>query len=390
MKKFYVLIVLATLLLAGCGSSKKQLEHGNYDGAIQKAVKNLRKDPTSEKDIQTLEQAMKVATEQDNERIRYLKIEGKASSWDEIYLIYKRLNDRQALVRTVAPLQYQGRTVDFPYVDYLSEMAAAKRKAADFYYAHGQELMKNGTKDSYRQAFNEFVRAKDYVGDYPNIDPMLSDARYYGISRVFITVRNNSQLKFPEEFEKDLLNIDIASLNTEWVEYYTTSLDANTSFDYEVNVYVKNIAVSPDNQVQLDSLVKREVEDGFQYVLDAKGNVKKDTLGNDIKVKKYKTLQCALIQTVQRKQCVIDGQVEVVGLRPEKVIKTDPIGARSGFEHISARAIGDQGALSDRQKQMLASKPVEFPDDIEMVVDCAQDLKHAIRGALQADARYIY
>jgi len=390
MKKIYALIVLATLLLAGCGSSKKQLEQGNYDGAIQKAVKSLRKDPTSEKDIQSLEQAMKIVTEQDNERIRYLKIEGKAASWDEIYLIYKRLNDRQALVRTVTPLQYQGRTIDFPYVDYLAQMAEAKKKAADFYYAHGQELMKNGTKDSYRQAFNEFARAKDYVGDYPNIDQMLSDARYYGISRVLVQVQNKSQINFPADFQNDLLNIDLTSLNTDWVEYSTGTLDANASFDYVENVYIKNVGVSPDSQTEIDSLIKRDVEDGYQYVLDSRGNVKKDTLGNDIKVKKYKTLQCALIQTVQRKECIIEGQVEVVGLRPEKLIKSDPIGARSGFEHISARAVGDQGALSDRQKAQLASKPVPFPNDIEMVIDCSQDLKRAIRAALQSDSRYIY
>lgn len=390
MKKVYAIIVLATLLLAGCGSSKKQLEHGNYDAAIQKAVKALRKDATSEKDILSLEKAMTIATEQDNERIRYLRIEALASSWDEIYNIYRRMNDRQALVRTVTPLEYNGRTIQFPYVDYLTEMAAAKRKAADFYYAHGQELMKNGTKDSYRQAFNEFVRAKEYIGDYPNIDAMISDSRYYGISRVFVELKNYSQLKFPTEFEKEMLNIDITSLNTDWVEFYTTSLDANTNFDYLINVNVKNIAVSPDNQVQLDSLIKREVEDGYNYVLDSKGNVTKDSLGNDIKVKKYKTLQCALIQTVQRKECIIDGTVEVVGLRPEKVIKTDPIGARSGFEHISARAIGDQGALSPRQLAMLSSKPIEYPDDIEMVIQCSQELKNAIRGAIQQDTRYIY
>ena len=105
MKKIYALLFLATLVFAGCGSSKKQLESGNYEAAIQKAVKALRKDSDSEKDILTLEKAMNIATEQDNERIRYLKIEGKASSWDEIYLIYSKLNDRQTLVRTVTPLE---------------------------------------------------------------------------------------------------------------------------------------------------------------------------------------------------------------------------------------------------------------------------------------------
>jgi major membrane immunogen (membrane-anchored lipoprotein) len=45
MKRIVHVILILTILLAACGSSKKQLQKGNYDAAIQKAVKQLRKDP---------------------------------------------------------------------------------------------------------------------------------------------------------------------------------------------------------------------------------------------------------------------------------------------------------------------------------------------------------
>ena len=96
-------------------------------------------------------------------------------------------------------------------------------------------------------------------------------------------------------------------------------------------------------------LIKRDVEDGFTYMLDKKGNVAKDTLGNDIKIKKYKTLQCALIETVQSKACRIDGDIEVVRLTTNTVLKKDPLGAQSSFEHVSARAMGDIKALNSFQ-----------------------------------------
>lgn len=197
MKNSVSLIIILTILLAGCGSSKKQLQKGNYDAAIDKAVKQLRKDPGDARQIDILSQSYKIANDQDNERIRYLKMEGRADSWDEIYLTYKTLSDRQSLVKTVTPLNSNGRTVEFLYVDYMSEMVAAKRKAADFYFAHGNELMKLGMKDSYRQAYGEFVRAKQYVGDYEGIDNKIQDSKYLGISRVFISIRNTSVLKFP-------------------------------------------------------------------------------------------------------------------------------------------------------------------------------------------------
>jgi hypothetical protein len=390
MKRILSIVFVLTLILSGCGSSKKQLQKGNYDAAIQKAVKQLRKDPSDVKQIDILTQAYKVSNDQDNERIRFLKTEGKPNSWDEIYLVYKALNDRQSLVKTVTPLNTNGRSVDFPYVDYIPDMVNAKRKAADFYYAHGNELMKNRIKESYRQAFAEFLRAKEYVGDYEGIDNKIQDAKVQGMSKVFVSIQNTSILKFPKEFEDDLLALDLPRLNSEWVEYYTQNLNENTQYDYFVNVNIKNVAVSPDQSVQRDSVIKRDIEDGFNYVLDKKGNVMRDSLGNDIKQKKYKTVQCALVETVQSKACRIDGDIEVIQMNPNKQLKKDPIGAQSNFENVSSRALGDIQALNARQLERTKTAIVPFPTDIEMIMRCSESLKMAIRGAIQNDRRFIY
>jgi hypothetical protein len=389
MKKVIPFVFILTILMSGCGSSKKQLQKGNYDAAIEKSVKQLRKDPGDNKQIAILEEAFRIANEQDNERIRFLKMEGKPSNWDEIYLVYKRLFDRQSLVRTVTPLSLNGRSVDFPYVDYMQEMVSAKRKAADFYFAHGNELMKNNLKDSYRQAYYEFLRAKEYIGDYEGVDNKIIEAKYQGMSRVFVSVQNKSILQFPKEFEQDLLTLDLPSLNSEWVEYHTQNLNDNTQYDYFVNVIINNIAVSPDLTVPHDSVIKKDVEDGYSYQLDKNGNVMKDTARNDIKIKKYKTLQCALIESVQSKVCQIDGDIEVIQMNPNKVLKKDPLGARSTFEHISARALGDKQALNAQQLERTKSTLLPFPSDIEMVIKCSEALKQAIRSAMQNNKRLI-
>jgi hypothetical protein len=390
MKKLIPIVFILAFLMSGCGSSKKQLEKGNYDAAIEKAVKQLRKDPKDSKQIATLESAYKIANQQDNERVRFLKMEGKPNNWDEIYLVLKRLNDRQSLVSTVTPLNSGGRSVDFPYVDYMQDMVTAKRKAADFYYAHGTELMKTNIKDNYRQAYNEFIRAKNYVGDYEGIDNKIMESRYQGMSRVFVTIQNKSIFKFPKEFEDDLLALDLPNLNTDWVEYHTQNLDQNIQYDYFVNVNIKVVAVSPDQTMQRDSVIKKEIEDGFFYVLDKKGNVMKDTLGNDIKQKKYKTVQCALIESIQRKSCRIDGDIEVIQMNPNKILKKDPMGAQSNFENISSRALGDLQALSAQQLERTRSQAVPFPSDIEMVIRCSESLKQAIRVSMQNNRRFIF
>jgi hypothetical protein len=390
MKKVLPFIFILTILLSGCGSSKKQLEKGNYDAAIQKAVKQLRKDPKDADQIDILNQAYKVANDQDNERVRMLKMEGKPNSWDEVYLVYKALNDRQSLVRTVTPLNLKGRTVDFPYIDYMPDMVNAKRKAADFYKTHADDLMKTGIKESFRQAYTEYLRAKEYVGDYEGIDNKIQDAQLRGMSRVFVSIQNSSMLKFPKEFEDNLLALDFPRLNSQWVEYYTQNLNDNTQFDYYVNVNIKSIWVSPDQSQQRDSVIKKRIQDGFTYVLDKKGNVMQDSLGNDIKTPKYKNLQCALVETVQSKTCHIDGDVDVIQMNPNKELKKDPIRAESNFENISSRALGDIQALNSNQLERTKTSIVPFPTDIEMVIRCSEPLKRAVRETIQNDRRFIY
>ena len=385
MKKYILLIFAITVILSGCGSSKKQLEKGNYEAAIVKAVRELRKDADNEKQADILERSYNIVNEQDNERIRFLKMEGRPQNWDEIYQVYKRMNDRQSMVRTVLPINAGGKTINFPYVDYMAEMIAAKKKSADYYYAHGIELMKTGLKDSYRQAYYEFVRAKEYVGDYEGIDLKIQESRYLGISKVFVSLQNTTPVKFPRDFEEDLLAVDIQALNSEWVEFTTLNLDQNAKYDYFINVNVKNIGVGPDQTAVRDSVVRKEVEDGFTYQLDSKGNVMRDTSGNDIRVKKYKTLQCALISTLQTKTCIIEGDIEIIQINPNKLLKKDPMGANTTFEHVSARAVGDAGALSTQQMERTKAQIVPFPSDVEMVIRCSDALKKVIRVSIQSN-----
>ncbi len=390
MKKLLTLSFFVILLLAGCGSSKKQLEKGNYDASIELAVKKLLKNPGDSKQADVLTRAYTVANDKDNERIRLLKTEGRPDSWDEIYQIYTRLSNRQSLVRTVTPLNTNGKKLDFPYVDYVTDLVNAKKSAAEFYYNDAMELMKNNSKESFRQAYSELVRAKQYAGTYEGIDGKISEARFLGTSRVLVSIKNNTQLNFPPEFIRDLLPANIALFNSEWVEYYSIISDKNSTVDYLINVNLKNVAVGPDQTSQRDSLIKREVEDGFSYVLDKKGNVVKDSLGNDLKTKKYKTLQCALVESYQSKSCRIDGDVEVVKISTGASMNREPLGAQSVFEHVSSRAIGDLKALNENQLARTKSTPVPFPDDMEMIMRCSENLKKGIRGALQNNRKFVF
>lgn len=388
--KHIAYVLVAGILLAGCASSRKQMKTGNYAAAVETAVKKLRKNPDSEDDIEILQRAYKIANEQDMERIRLLKMEDNPRNYDEVFQRYNSLMNRQASVRTVTPLQLNGRSISFDYVDYTQDLLAAKKKAADYYYAHAQKIMENGTKESYRQAYAELRKVKSYVGDYQGIDQMLYDTKMQGMSRVLVSIENKTHLKLTPEFQESLLQLDLPRMNSDWVEYHTMHLNDEIDYDYLVFINLNRILVSPEQTGQEDKIEKKEIEDGFEYVLDANGNVMKDTSGNDIKIMKYKTIQCTLIETHMLKSCQIDGDVEIISTNPRQLIKKDPIGANSTFEHHWARAVGEQAALSPESKKKVEVGPLPFPSDVEMIMRCSESLKQAIRGIMQQNRRHIF
>lgn len=388
MKKLIVFSIII-ILFAGCASSLKQLQRGNYDAAIQTAVRKLRVDPTDQEQIEVLDKAYILANQQDYDRIKFLKEEGNPANWDEVFERYSDLKERQFLVSSILPLQLGNEIIDYEYVDYDSEIIQAKKKAADYFWNHANELMKNGDKESYRQAYYEFNKAKEYAGNISNINQLIEEAHFNGISRVLVSFTNQTQLKLPEQFVNDLMTFGITDFNSEWIEFRFNNTGLNAPFDYTTAINLKRIEVSPENIEQKDRMETKEIEDGWDYLLDENGNVVKDSEGNDIKIPKTKTVSCTLIESHQFKAAKLEGVVELIQNQPKKVIRQVPIGAESIFEHISARAIGNLDALSDEDKELLKTSAVAFPRDIDLIVDGAETLKTSIREGVADLKRYI-
>lgn len=389
MKKTGVFLIIS-LLIASCASPEKLLQRGDYDGVVDKSVKNLIKNPNSSEDAELLDKAYKLANDRDLNRIKYLKMEGNPNTWDEVLNLYGNLKNRQASVSRVLPLHIGNQTIQYEYVDYDYEIVEAKKKAAEYFYNHGQELMENKNKESYRQAYYELVKARNYSGgSYRNVDQMIEEAKYMGTSRALISVVNQTIINLPQEFTDGLIAVNSSQINTEWVEYYTRKPDESIRFDYYIDIILKVIDVSPDVVNEVDRIEKKTIEDGFEYVLDEKGNVMKDTAGNDIKIKKYKDIQCTVIESVQQKDCRISGEVEFNAVNPQTLLKRQPVAAGIHFEHKSARAIGDINALSAESKQLVEIEPVPFTADIQMIIDCTETLKNSIHEAITYNRRII-
>lgn len=382
--------LLIVFVVASCTSSQKLMQKGRYDEAIQKSVKKLMKNPNNREEILTLDRAYNIANERDLERIRFLKVEANPRNLDEMLNRYVRLKNRQTLVRTVTPLELPDRTISYPYVDYDEEIVTAKSGAAEYFYANAQKLLQENEKEAYRQAYYELRKVQEYSGNYKDVNQLIQEARFKGLSRALVYVQNHTHLNLSQEYKEQLLIVNPQYIGrNEWVEYHFKDLDESMNFDYFIAVNLRVIDVSPDLVTEKDRIETKQVEDGFDYVKDARGNVMKDSLGNDIKIPKFKTLTCTLIEKHQQKIAVIEGDVEFYSENPKRILKREPIGARSVFEHSSARAIGNVEALSPESKAMIESSQLPFPNDFDMIFRTAEAMKIAIGEGIRRNQNLI-
>ena len=384
----YLIVAIGIAIIYSCHPAEKSMQRGQYGAAVEKAITKLRKKPTSEKELAVLKTAYPLANQQNMDRINYLKQEGNPNSWDEIFKIYSILKRRQSLVKTIVPI-ISAEAFSFREIDYDAEMVQAKIKAADYYYTNGKKLMENNDKLSFRKAYSQFLKAKKYTSDYTDIDQLIKQAREKGTSHVLVGVKNETRFKLSTSYKNNLIAFGTSKINDEWIKYYTANKRGSQGYDYDVNVVLKKMDISPEREKENTFTERKKVQDGWKYLLDEKGNVKKDTLGNDLKEKKFKTITCNVIESLQEKSIRINGVVDYINNQTKQSMQQKPISSVYTFKHSCRSANGDRNALSQKTRQSLGNKPVAFPTDQEMIDRASKQLQSSIYKVLKFSKNYL-
>lgn len=388
MKKLLLFLTAALFLINGCTTSEKALNRGQYDFAIHKAVKKLRKNPDKTSEILVLEKAFNKAQQEDFDRISFIQKEGSPDKWDEVHSIYVRIKNRQHLIKTLPELTVRDnkknvvRKGKFNFVDVDNEMIQSKQKAAEYFYAHATATLKKGGRFNARDAYAEFMRVKSYYPNYQDVDVQLATAREAGTTKVMFKMKKEIPASLPPTFEAELMKISLQDLNQNWIRYYTTDIKG-TEYDYTVYVNLKVIDVSPEQSKEKYYSESKQVQDGWEYQLDPKGNVMKDSLGNDIKKPKYKTITCNVVETHLSKQARVAGSLDYWDNHSSQLFKTDNIAADSFFQDgIVVVLGGDVNALTPETRKKIGRKPMPFPNPLDMLLQAGANLKGMVKNLL--------
>ncbi|MAP54073.1 MAG: hypothetical protein CL605_04150 [Altibacter sp.] len=378
------------LLLASCNSVKRNqkfVAQGNYDQAIELAVKKLQKNRDSDKSdahIVLLEEAFVKAVDDDTRRIAFLKKENNPAASREIYHLYRDLEFRQNLIRPLLPLYSDvlGRNAKFKLVDYSVELIAAKQAYIAYLYTEADAYMDRQQIADYRTAYHIYCEIDELQPNYKDVKRLKEEAHYYGTDFVFVSLNNRSGQIIPHQLERELLDFNTYGLDDFWTEYHNER-QQNIQYNLGIVLNLRDIAIAPERIFEKEVIRKKRIQDGWEYRLDRNGAIVKDSLGNPIKIDKFTNVEARLFITEQSKSVLVAGNVVYRDLIARRDLNDFPLSSEFIFENIFATYQGDKRALEDEDWNLINNRYVPFPSNSQMVLDAGEDIKLRLREILK-------
>ncbi len=392
MKRITAILFVLTLIVSCSGTKKTQnaIENGDYDSAFTIAVEKLTKDKKKyEKQVPLLKEAFDKANTRDLARLKQLK-KKKPQNLQEIYNTYMNLDVRQDEIILLEPLYFEGKQVNFTTTDYTSAIATAKKKYADELYNKASPLM-YGTKLDARKAV-KILEDLQYVS--PNyrsdLGALIASAKKRGSDFIFVKVHNNvaNQLKDSTSLSvlEDFAKIRSGDFKNKWIVLHSKK-DYSVTYNFQADIYLDKFTSIPLKEESQRVEQEKEIQTGWIYQRDAKGNILKDKDGNEIKKPKIEKVHASLMLYKQSKATTLQGKVTIKNLKTNTVSNPNPIQGEAKLENIYGTYKGEPKAIDEKYYEALKNKKQQFPPDAKFNEFALQNFKLKVEQFL---ANYKY
>ena len=357
------------------------MESGNLDAAIDKAISSYRsakKPAKRDEQVTIVENAYREAMNRDRLLVEQLKSSGDPAHWPRISNIYDGMQRRQDKLAAAMPLTYSnGSPANIDIWNMQAVRGEARENAAAYYYEMAIPLVNSSRKADIRQGFKYLQETARYVSHYKDVQQLLvsSSVRGSNFVYVFAEVGGNFPFIYPAGFTEGFFSKDIR-VRSEWLQY-DRQQENNRSYDYVVRVIITELERTPETVRERIREESKDIEDGWKYVLDPNGNVKKDSLGNDIKVPNVVRVTAQVLETVQHKASRLTAVVEIIHVQSGKIMDGSTLYGEAVFNNIAYNYRGDKRALSSDSRQKMGNIPLPFPSDDEMIFLAREKLRES-------------
>jgi len=387
MKKITSLFALC-FIVASCGvkQTRELLTSGDYDSAISNAVQGLQgnKNAKNKQDyVYMLEEAFAKAKERDLRNINTWSKDANPQNLEKIYDTYVKLNYRQESIRPLLPLKLlkEGRDASFALEDYSDQLVNSKNALSKYLYDNSKALLITKDKQTIRRAHDDLLYLETLNPGYKDVASLIEEAKNKGTDYVSVYTKNETNMVIPVRLENDLLDFSTYGLDDKWTVYHSNRVKG-IDYDYGLVVNFRGINISPEQVKEKQFEKEKQIKDGLKNLLDANGNVVKDSLGNPIKVDNMKTIRISVYEFSQIKSCQVTAKVDYINFKTKQLLETFPLVSEFVFTNIYATYKGDKRACEDTYYPNFDKKVVPFPSNEQMIFDTGNDIKAKLKDII--------
>ena len=349
-------LLLLMVLLAACTSGRRSYRSGDYYQAVAQATERLQRNPDHRKSRETLRQAYPMAV-----RFYLSEIANAQNANDPFksgvaFENYQTLNQLYELIS-----RSPGALAVVPHPErYFDQLNQYRARAAAERYAAGEQAERLGHRPGYIEAFEHFRVAHQYDPGYRDVRTRLEQARELATLKILVEqpVVPTSAYQLSAGFFQD--RVDQLLLNyrgNELVRFYAPS-DRLTQPDQIIHISFDDFVVGQTNnfrdsrQVSRDSVVVGQVAGADGKKQNVLGTVKADlvTFRQEISSRGLVSLR------------ILDG-------RTRQVLAHDKLPGEFVWVSRWAEYQGDERALNDEQRALLAARPLPPPSPQQMFVE---------------------
>ncbi len=351
--------------------------------AINKSIDKLKKANKRDKYILILEEAYAEAIKLDLHKVDRWTNHDLVNNWEKVRNLYRKLDSRQNKIEQYLPLyiEQEGRQAEFVLNNYQEKIHALTNNVSEYLYRTANVLLQDKDKVAARKAYEVLAELCSLKPNYKDARSLKQHAYVKGQNHILVAIDNRYGTGLPFGFKRDLTNLNIKGTNSKWVVFHNNSR-SNLQFDYVVEIDMNKVNVSPDSFEERVYTDRKEVRDGWKYELDKKGNVLKDTLGNDIKEPKYKWITCEVIESCQTKSAQLSGTLHIYDNQTNVLLDKILVRSSANFTNTFANTKGNINALSEASKTKIRAKAKPFPNDLQMLERGIESMKPKIENAL--------
>ncbi len=369
--KFYLFIFLLSLLAAvpACKSATKLYDTGNYDEAVDQAVKKLQKKPNDGDAKQLLKNSYRLAAENHESQIKNLSENNNELKWELIYNEYSAMQNLYNIIRrspeainTVSATDYSS------YLNIYAEKAAGTR------VERGMRWMEKNDKPGFKNAYTEFNEALKFKPEDFTIKSKKDEAYENAVTNVVLMPMDNynyrnSSYNITEfrDFENNLLRRLQNNSGGSFIKYFS---------DQEARS--RNIRADQFIDFRFSTQNTGKVKDEESTREVSKDVVVKETFYRpDSIVKEYKKVFAKIIttkRTINSDGTVLVNVRDVNGRR----LWSDDVRGNHSWKTEFASYTGDERALTEADKQLVNHARENAPEEKEILKNVINEINNSL------------